>query len=143
MSTAQNGNTIKVHYTGKLNDGTVFDSSEGRDPLEFTIGSGQVIPGFDKGVIDMQLKERKNIVIACGDAYGQRNENLVFDFPKDQIPPDMDPQIGDTLQLMQENGQPVVVTVAQLNEETLSLDANHPLAGEDLTFDVELVEIIS
>jgi peptidylprolyl isomerase len=141
MSEAQKGNTVKVHYTGKLSDGTVFDTSVEREPLEFVLGEGKVIPGFESGVEGMKTGESKTITIPSDQAYGPRQEQLVAEVKKDQFPPDLNPQMGQQLQLQQENGQVVVVTVTDINENQVTLDANHPLAGKDLIFDVELVEI--
>lgn len=141
MQQVKSGDKIKVHYHGKLDNGETFDSSAGREPLEFTVGSGQVIKGFDDGVIGMQVGDKKTINIPVGDAYGEKREDMVIEFPKDQFPPDMKPEPG--MQLMMNNGQgqsfPVVVT--DVKEDTVMLDANHPLAGQDLTFDLELVDI--
>jgi peptidylprolyl isomerase len=141
MSEAQKGNTVKVHYTGKLSDGTVFDTSVEREPLEFVLGEGKVIPGFESGVEGMKTGESKTITIPSDQAYGPRQEQLVAEVKKDQFPPDLNPQMGQQLQLQQENGQVVVVTVTDINENQVTLDANHPLAGKGLIFDVELVEI--
>lgn len=141
MKKAENGNTIKVHYTGKLNDGTVFDSSQDREPLEFTIGSGQVIPGFDKGVLGMELNEKKTVNIPVAEAYGERREDLIIDVPKTEIPEDLKPEVGKQLQMQNQEGQTFVVVVSEIKENSVQLDANHPLAGEDLNFDIELVEI--
>ena len=141
MSQAKNGDTVKIHYTGKLQDGTVFDSSEGNDPLEFTIGGGQVIPGFDEAVNDMSKGESKTVTIPADKAYGSRNEELVMSAPVDQIPPDLNPEVGQQLQLGGPNGEMLVVKVLEINDEHIKLDANPPLAGKDLTFDIELVEV--
>lgn len=141
MSTVENGNTIKIHYKGRLNDGEIFDSSEGRDPLEFTVGGGQVIPGFDEGVKGMSIGDKKTIEIPCAEAYGEYRDDLAQDVPKDQFPPDLNPEVGQTLQVMQQNGAPMMVTVKEIKEAAVTLDANHPLAGKDLIFDLELVAI--
>lgn len=141
MTRAKNGDTVKIHYTGTLDDGTVFDSSEGRDPLSFTIGTGQVIPGFEEAVSGMVKDERKNVTIPANMAYGQRNEELVIQVPRDQVPPDINPEEGQRLQMQGPQNQPVMVVIAEVTEEHILLDANPPLAGKDLTFDIELVEI--
>ena len=141
MAQAKSGDTVRIHYTGTLSDGSVFDSSEGRDPLEFTVGSGQVIPGFDKAVDGMQVGEQKTVEIACADAYGEAHPDARQDVPRDQFPPNIDLQEGLQLQMTMPSGQAVPVTVAALSEDTVTLDANHPLAGKDLTFKLELVEI--
>ena len=141
MSQAKNGDKVKIHYTGKLQDGTVFDSSEGNDPLEFTIGGGQVIPGFEEAVNDMSKGESKTVTIPVDKAYGHRNEELVMSAPIDQVPPDLNPEVGQQLQLGGPNGELMVVKVVEITDEHIKLDANPPLAGEDLTFEIELVEI--
>lgn len=141
MSKAKNGDTIKIHYTGTLNDGTVFDSSEGREPLQFQIGSGQVIPGFDNGVDGMALNEKKTIDIDASNAYGDYRDDLVITVPKTEFPPDVEPQEGLQLQMQSQEGQQFMVIVKDVGDTGVKLDANHPLAGQDLHFDVELVEI--
>jgi peptidylprolyl isomerase len=141
MAKASSGNIVKVDYTGKLDDGTVFDSSEGREPLEFTLGEGQVIPGFDQGVAGMELGEQKTITIPAERAYGPRLEDLVAELDKDSFPPDMELSVGDMLHLQQPDGQAIAATVAEIKDGSVVLDANHPLAGQNLTFDVKLVEI--
>lgn len=134
------GDTVRVHYTGKLEDGKVFDSSNGRDPLEFTVGSGQVIPGFDQAVAGMSPGEEREVRIPAAEAYGDRKDDLVIVVERTQLPPDIDPQVGQQLQLSQE-GRAFVVQVADVTPDNITLDANHPLAGEDLTFELELVGI--
>jgi peptidylprolyl isomerase len=141
MTQAKQGDTVKIHYTGKLEDGTVFDSSEGRDPLTFTIGSGQVIIGFDEAVSGMKLDEKKNVTIPADKAYGARNEEMVIEVPKSQVPPDINPEVGQRLQMQGPNDQMVVVEVISVTEKNITLDANPPLAGKDLIFDIELVGI--
>jgi FKBP-type peptidyl-prolyl cis-trans isomerase 2 len=132
-----------VHYHGKLTNGDTFDSSEGREPLEFTVGGGQVIKGFDNGVMGMQVGDKKTVEIGVQDAYGEKQDEMIIEFPKDQFPPEMNPEVG--MQLMMNNGagQQFPVTVAEVHETTVVLDANHPLAGQDLVFDIELVSIDS
>lgn len=143
MAKASSGDTVKVDYTGRLNDGTVFDSSEGegREPLEFTVGSGQVIPGFDQGVQGMEVGESKTIKIPSEDAYGPHQEELVAEIDKSSFPEDMELTVGDMLHLQQPDGQAIAATVAEIKDGSVVLDANHPLAGQDLTFDVKLVKI--
>lgn len=141
MQQAKQGDKVKIHYHGKLEDGTTFDSSAGREPLAFELGSGMVIPGFDAGVTGMAVGEKKTIHIPFMDAYGPIDENAIFEFPKEQFPADMQPEAG--MQLMMNNGagQQFPVTIKEVKETAVVLDANHALAGKDLTFDLELVEI--
>ena len=141
MAKATAGDTVKVHYTGKLDDGSVFDSSRDREPLEFTVEGGQVIPGFDEAVAGMQEGEEKSISIPPEQAYGPRQEEAVMEFPREQLPSDMEPQEGMQLQLQSQDGQAFPARIVGVDEETVTLDANHPLAGETLTFDIELVEV--
>lgn len=141
MTIAQQGDTVKIHYTGTLEDGTVFDSSEGRDPLEFTLGSGQVIPGFDEGVSGMRLGESKSVLIPAEKAYGERNEELIMSVPTSQVPPDLKPEVGQKLQMGGPEGQLMVVEVVEVTDDYVQLDANPPLAGKALNFDIELVAI--
>ena len=141
MSQAKKGDSVKIHYTGTLEDGTVFDSSAGRDPLDFTLGSGQVIVGFDEAVLGMSIGDKKKVTISSHKAYGEKNEDLVIEVPKDQVPPDLNPEVGQKLQMGGPNGELVVVTVVEVNDAVVILDANPPLAGKDLIFDLELVAI--
>jgi peptidylprolyl isomerase len=138
--TAKSGDTVRVHYTGKLEDGSVFDSSNGRDPLEFTVGAGEVIAGFDQAVAGMSPGEEREVRIPAAEAYGDRKDDLVIVVDRAQLPPDIDPEVGQQLQLSQE-GRAFVVQVADVTHENITLDANHPLAGEDLTFELQLVAI--
>ena len=142
MQQVKNGDTIKVHYHGKLTDGSTFDSSEGREPLEFTVGSGAVIQGFDDGVTGMTIGEKKTINIPADEAYGQKDEDRVMDFPIDRFPPDMKPELGMQLNMSNGEGQNIPVVITEINDDSITLDANHPLAGEELVFDLELVEIV-
>ncbi len=141
MAKADRGDTVKIHYTGTLTDGTVFDSSDGREPLEFKVGSGHVIPGFDEAVCGMALGEKKNVHIPAAKAYGPRNEALVMSVPKAHVPPDLNPEVDQRLQMGGADGQIVYVTVTAVTAENITLDANPPLAGCDLIFDIELVAI--
>ena len=142
MAQAKQGDTVNVHYTGKLEDGTVFDSSVGRDPLQFTIGEGQLIPGFEKGVVGMNPGETKTVEIPADEAYGPHHNEMVMVVDKSQFPPDLNPEIGDQLQMRHESGQIVMVTVADVSDANITLDANHPLAGKHLIFDLELADIV-
>jgi len=141
LSKVKEGDTVKVHYTGTLTDGTVFDTSEEREPLEFTLGQGQLIPGFEKAVVGMNVGDSTEVEISSDDAYGESREDLVISVPKDQLPDDVEPQVGMQLQVNQQDGQPIPVRITDVGEENLTLDANHPLAGQDLKFEIELVEI--
>lgn len=141
MSQAKSGDTVKIHYTGKLEDGTQFDSSKGRDPLEFELGSGQVITGFEKAVEGMSVGEQKSVTIAPDDAYGPRREQMVQEVPKTALPADLEPEKGMALQAQGQDGQPINLTVTEVNDDTITVDANHPLAGKDLNFDIKLVAI--
>ncbi len=135
------GKTVRIHYTGTLNDGTQFDSSAGRDPLEFETGAGRVIPGFDSAVRDMEVGGKKTVTIPAAEAYGEAREEMIGELPKDRFPPEMELSVGMQLQMMSPQG-PLPVIVREIKEESVVLDANHPLAGQDLTFALELVEII-
>ena len=141
MTEVQEGNTVKVHYTGTLDDGTVFDSSVGREPLEFTIGQGQMIPGFERGVVGMELGEKRTVVVAADQAYGVHRPDGVFEVERTEIPTTIPLQQGMQLQANGPGGQPVTMTVLEVSDEKVKLDANHPLAGKDLTFEIEIVEI--
>ncbi|HEY9675592.1 MAG TPA: peptidylprolyl isomerase [Waterburya sp.] len=142
MVQAKSGDTVKIHYTGKLDDGTIFDSSVNREPLEFILDSGQVIPGFDSAVMGMAPGESKTEKIPMDQAYGPYRVEMVIEVNKQQLPPDLDPEVGQQLQIQQTNGQIIPVYVTEVNDSTVTLDANHPLAGQDLTFDIQLVEIV-
>lgn len=141
MSSAKAGDSVRVHYTGKLQDGTVFDTSEGRDPLAFTVGAGQVIPGFEQAVAGMEVGQTLEVRIPPDDGYGERRDDLVLEVEREQIPSDIEVELGSQLALQQPDGQSVPVTVTSLDESTVTLDANHPLAGKELLFEVELVGI--
>ena len=142
MAQVKNGDKIKVHYHGKLTTGETFDSSEGREPLEFEVGSGMVIKGFDNGVTGMNVGDKKTINIPFDEAYGPRNPEMVIEMPKDKFPKDMDIEVGLPLGMSDQNGQQFNVTIVEIKEDVVMLDANHPLAGQDLIFDLELVEIV-
>ena len=141
MVQAQSGNTVKVHYTGRLDDNSVFDSSEGRDPLEFTVGQGQVIEGFDRAVLCLETGQSTTIRIEPQDAYGERHEQLVFNINRGELPQDIDPQLNQRFQMRNEAGQELVVTVTDLSDTMVTFDGNHPLAGKALTFDIQLVAV--
>lgn len=142
MTQAKNNDSVKVHYTGKLKDGTVFDSSQDRNPLQFQLGQGQIIPGFEQAVMGMSPGETKTVNIPSNQAYGPRLEDLIQEVPRQQLPTDMEFQVGQRLQLGQEKEQPMIVEVTEVTDASITLDANHPLAGRELIFDIELLEIV-
>jgi peptidylprolyl isomerase len=142
MQQVKSGDKIKVHYHGRLTNGETFDKSAGREPLEFEVGSGMVIKGFDDGVTGMAVGDKKTISIPADEAYGPKNPEMIIDMPKDRFPKDMEIEVGMPLSMSDGQGQQFQVVVAEVQEEVIILDANHPLAGEDLIFDLELVEII-
>ena len=142
MAHAKNGDLVKVHYTGKLEDGTIFDSSVDREPLEFTLGRGEVISGFEEIVVGMQPDESKTTTLPPEKAYGPHHPEMVVTVEKERFPEDLEPEIGQQLQMRQEEGRTIVVAVTEVSESSVTLDANHPLAGKDLTFDIQLVEIV-
>ncbi|NDJ86069.1 MAG: peptidylprolyl isomerase [Chloroflexi bacterium] len=142
MSQAKQGDTVKVHYTGKLDDGTVFDSSREREPLEFTIGEGRVIPGFEAAVEGMSTGETQTARVEPDNAYGQHRPDMVITVDPNQFPPSITPEIGQRLQVSDPQGQTFDVTVTDISPESVTLDANHPLAGKDLVFEIELVEVV-
>jgi peptidylprolyl isomerase len=140
MTQVMRGDNVKVHYTGKLNDGTVFDSSDNREPLSFAVGSGQVIAGFEEAVLGMAVGESKVVHIPIDKAYGERKEELVMQVPIEQVPPDLKPEIGLRLEVGGMNGELIRVVVIAISATHITLDANAPLAGKELTFELELVE---
>jgi FKBP-type peptidyl-prolyl cis-trans isomerase 2 len=142
MQQVKSGDTVRVHYHGRLTDGSTFDSSDGRDPLEFEVGSGMVIAGFDNGVIGMEKGDKRTLNIPAGEAYGEKNPEMVIEFPREQVPADMPLEKGMRLNLNNNEGGVVPVVITDVLEDTILLDANHPLAGEELVFDIELVEIV-
>jgi FKBP-type peptidyl-prolyl cis-trans isomerase 2 len=142
MAQAKNGDTVTVHYTGRFTDGTVFDTSVSGEPLEFTIGERHVIPGFEQAVLGMDVGDSKTVNIASEDAYGDHEEDLVFQLEPDSFPPDLKLEVGQQLQLDQPDGRVIHLRVAEITESMVTLDANHPLAGEDLTFELDLVGIV-
>ncbi|MFQ3213312.1 MAG: peptidylprolyl isomerase [Marivirga sp.] len=141
MSTAKKGDKVKVHYTGKLTDGTVFDSSLEREPIEFELGAGQMIAGFDKAVDGMAIGDKKVAEIPSTEAYGEKRDDMMVPVPNDKVPEDIKPEVGMQLSMQQPDGQALPVIIAEINEENIILDANHPLAGKDLNFEIELVSI--
>lgn len=142
MQQVKKGDKIKVHYHGKLTSGETFDTSAGREPLEFEVGSGMVIKGFDEGVTGMAVGEKKTINIPYDEAYGARNPAMVIEMPKERFPEDMELETGMPLMMSDGQGQQFQVTIVEILETAVMLDANHPLAGKDLIFDLELVEIV-
>ena len=142
MSIAEKGSTVKVHYTGKLTDGTVFDSSHNRnEPIEFTLGQQNMIAGFEKAVEGMAVGDTKTTNIPANEAYGEKKEEMIIQVPKTEIPADIKPEVGQQLAMQGDNGQQVPVTVTEITDQGITLDANHPLAGKDLVFDLELVQV--
>ena len=141
MAQAKQGDTVKVNYTGKLSDGTIFDSSIGRHPMQFTVGKSQLIAGFEKAVLGMAAGDKKTVVIPVAEAYGPRQDSAVVEVERKNLPSNLDAQVGQRLELTQEDDSTVLVTVMGASETSLTLDANHPLAGKELTFEIELLSI--
>lgn len=142
MTVAENGNTVKVHYTGKLKDGTVFDSSLQRnEPLEFTLGQGNMIAGFEQAVTGMKVGDTKVADIPVDHAYGQKRDDMVLEVPKNDVPENINPEVGQRLAVQQKDGQSIPVTVTNITDSSITLDANHPLAGKDLVFEIELLDV--
>ncbi len=141
MSQVKTGDTVKVHYTGKLNNGQVFDTSKDRDPLQFEIGAGQMIPGFEEGLMGMELDQEKTIEIPSEKAYGPRMDELFIEVKNEQLPEDLEPKKGMELVTKRQDGTEAIVKVDEVKDKSIVIDANHPLAGQDLTFEVKLVEI--
>ena len=142
MATIKEGDTVKVHYTGTITDGTVFDSSREREPLEFKLGEGKLIPGFEKAVVGMNVGDTSKVTIPSDEAYGEKREDMVIDVDRGQIPPDIKPEVGQQLQIQQKDGGTIPVVITEVTDETVQLDANHPLAGQDLTFEIEVVDVV-
>ena len=141
MSQAKSGDLVHVHYTGRLDDESVFDTSEGRDPLTFQLGKGQVVPGFDQAVSGMEVGEKKTLTIPAAEAYGPRVDQLVFTAPRENLPPGFDPKVGEMVGLETRDGHQMNALVIHADGENIRMDGNHPLAGQNLTFDIELVKI--
>ncbi len=142
LATIKEGDTVKVHYTGTITDGTVFDSSREREPLEFKLGEGKLIPGFEKAVVGMNVGDTSKVTIPSDEAYGEKREDMVIDVDRGQIPPDIKPEVGQQLQIQQKDGGTIPVVITEVTDETVQLDANHPLAGQDLTFEIEVVDVV-
>ncbi|MFC1874551.1 peptidylprolyl isomerase [Chloroflexota bacterium] len=136
----EDGSTVKVHYTGKLDDGTVFDTSVEREPLEFTLGEGKVIPGFEAAVKSMETGQSKTVTIPPEEAYGQHRSDLLVPIEREHLPKGLEPEVGQRLQMQQASGKMSIVTITDVAEKAITIDANHPLAGKNLTFELELVE---
>lgn len=141
MSKVKAEDTVQVHYTGKLEDGQVFDSSREREPLEFTLGEGQIIPGFEQAVLDMEVNESKTIEVPHTEAYGEHKKELLHEVPRTQLPDEIKPEVGMALSSKMPDGREIPLTVTEVGDENIIVDANHPLAGKDLTFEIELVAI--
>jgi len=141
MTQAKSGDTVRITYVGTLNDGETFDNSEGRDPLEFVVGSGQIIRGLDAAISGMSVGDKKDVAVPCDQAYGQSNPEARQAVPRDQIPAEIPVEVGTQLQMQTPQGQVVPVTIAEVTEAEVTLDANHPLAGQDLNFAIEIVGI--
>ena len=142
MEQVKHGDTVKIHYTGKLEDGTIFDTSAKRDPLQFIIGAGQVVSGFEQAIVGMNPSESKTVKVPADKAYGPHREEMVLVVDRNKIPKNLKLELGQELQIPQEDGQKTIVAVTNISESSVTLDANHPLAGKDLTFDIQLIEIL-
>lgn len=143
MAQVKQGDTVKVNYTGKLSDGTIFDSSIGRHPMQFTLGKGRLIAGFEKAVLGMAAGDKKTVVIPCAEAYGPRQDSSIVEVERKNLPTNPDAKVGQRLELTQEDDSTILVTVTGASETSLTLDSNHPLAGKDLTFEIEVMSIVS
>ncbi len=141
MQQAKTGDKVNVHYHGKLTDGSTFDSSEGREPLQFTLGTGQVIKGFDDAVVNMLVGDKKTVTIPVAEAYGERNADMMMEYPISEFPADMKPEVGMELNMGDNAGNVFPVVITEVTEDMVLLDANHPLAGKELIFEIELVSI--
>jgi len=141
MAQVKKNDKVKVHYTGKLNTGEVFDSSREREPLEFQVGQGQIIPGFENGVLDMKVNEKKTLVIPSAEAYGEAREDLIHEVPREHLPQEVQPEVGMGLVSKSPEGQEIQLIVKEVKDESIIVDANHPLAGKELTFEIEVVGI--
>lgn len=142
MTQAKQGDAVRVHYTGRLDDGEVFSTSVGQVPLEFTIGDGRILPGFEQAVVGMSPGESRTVAIPADQAYGPYDEEMVLEVDRSQIPAHIEPEVGDELRIRRQDGETFAVSVIAVSESSVTLDANHPLAGKDLTFDIQLVEIV-
>jgi FKBP-type peptidyl-prolyl cis-trans isomerase 2 len=141
MTAAKDGDNVKVHYTGKLTDGSVFDTSLEREPMEFTLGQGQLIPGFENAVIGMVVGDKTTVEISPEQGYGPHISEMVETVPRGDFPPDIEPEVGQMLRVTQPDGENLVVTITGVTDDTVTVDANHPLAGKDIVFDIELIAI--
>lgn len=141
MQQIKSGDKVKVHYHGKLTNGETFDTSDGRDPLEFTVGAGQVIKGFDDALMDMTVGEKKTVQIPVAEAYGERKDDMIVEYPRQEFPEEMKPEVGMQLNMSDNQGNNFPVVITEVKDEVVILDANHPLAGQDLIFDLEVVSI--
>ena len=141
MSDAKSGDTVHVHYTGRLEDGTVFDTSDGRDPLPFELGARQVIAGFDEAITGMEVGDKKTVTIPCAEAYGQHSDDLTFLVPRENLPTGYEPKEGEVMRMETKEGQQMNVIITEVDGDQVRMDANHPLVGKDLIFDIELVKI--
>jgi peptidylprolyl isomerase len=141
MAQAKYGDTVKVHYTGKLEDGTVFDTSTEREPLQFTLGEGQIISGFEQAVVGMNPGESKTTKVLADEAFGPHIKEMVLVVERNQFPEHLEPKLGQRLQIRQADGQTIRITVTNISESNVTLDGNHPLAGKDLIFDIRLIDI--
>jgi len=141
MQQIKSGDKVKVHYHGKLTNGETFDTSDGRDPLEFTVGAGQVIKGFDDALMDMAVGEKKTVQIPVAEAYGERKDDMIVEYPRQEFPEEMKPEVGMQLNMSDNQGNNFPVVITEVKDEVVILDANHPLAGQDLIFDLEVVSI--
>jgi len=141
MKQIQNNDTVEVHYTGTLSNGQVFDSSLEREPLKFTLGQGQLIPGFEAGIIDLKVGDKKTIQIPCAEAYGERHDEMLHEVKKEQLPQEIKPEVGMPLVSQNPEGQEMHFIIKEVKEETIIVDGNHPLAGQDLTFEIEVISI--
>lgn len=141
MQQVKKGDTISVHYRGTLEDGTLFDASEGREPLQFEVGGGMVIEGFDSGVLGMAIGEKKTVKIPFDKAYGPQQESLFMEFPVENLPEDLEPEIGMVLNMTNDDGEDLQVRVVEVKDDFIVIDANHPLAGKDLIFELDLVSV--
>ena len=142
MHQAKRGDSVRVHYTGKMNNGTKFDTSRDGNPLEFTIGEGKIIPGFEKIVIGMKLGDTKTVTVPSDEAYGPRRDDRIITVDRDQVPEDSNPRVGQQIQMHGQGGESIPAMITGVTKKLVTMDANHPLAGKDLTFSVELIEIL-
>jgi len=141
MTEIKNGDVVRIHYTGKFTDGTPFDSSDGREPLEFKMGAGQIIPGLERSIEGMDVGDKETVTVPAADAYGPRDDAQVQAIPRTAIPDGVDVDVGSRLQANTADGRTVNLTVVDLDDSSVTVDANHPLAGRDLVFDIEIIDV--